>query len=94
MIFPPENKTILEARASFGGMAPTTMLAIKTGEFMKGKPWANETIEQATEKLLEEFPLPAGVPGGMVRYRQSLTVSFLLKAFFRISLQSNLVSML
>ena len=71
-------------------MAPTTKMALKTSAFMFGKPWINETFEQATEKLLEEFPLPAAVPGGMVRYRQALTVSFLLKAYIRISLESNL----
>ena len=57
---------------------------------MKGKIWSTETIEKATETLLDEFPLPANVPGGMVRYRQALTVSFLLKAFLRISLESKL----
>ena len=71
-------------------MAPITKMALKTMDFMKGKSWSSKTIEEATEKLLEEFPLPAGVPGGMVRYRQALTASFLLKAYFRVSLQSNL----
>jgi xanthine dehydrogenase/oxidase len=71
-------------------MAPTTKMALKTTSIMKGKTWSNETIEKATETLLDEFPLPANVPGGMVRYRQALTVSFLLKAFLRISLESKL----
>ena len=86
----PEDKTILESRAAFGGMAPVTKMALKTMDFFKGKSWDNATIEGATETLLEEFPLPPGVPGGMVRYRQALTASFLLKAYLRISLESNL----
>ena len=86
----PEDKTILGSRAAFGGMAPVTKMALKTMDFLKGKTWNNATIEKATETLLEEFPLPAGVPGGMVRYRQALTASFLLKAYLRISLESNL----
>jgi xanthine dehydrogenase/oxidase len=86
----PEDKTILDFRAAFGGMAPVTKMAVKTMHFLRGKSWNDATIEAATETLLEEFPLPAGVPGGMVRYRQALTASFLLKAYLRISLESNL----
>ncbi len=85
------NEKILQnARAAFGGMAPTTKMASKTTEFLHGKSWSNKTIEDATTILLEEFPLPPDVPGGMVRYRQALTAGFLLKAYLRISLESQL----
>ena len=86
----PDEKVIQNARAAFGGMAPTTKMALKTTEFLQGKAWSNTTIEEATTILLDEFPLPPSVPGGMVRYRQALTASFLFKAYLRISLESKL----
>jgi xanthine dehydrogenase/oxidase len=59
----PDEKTIQNARAAFGGMAPTTKMALKTTEFLHGKAWSNATIEEATTILLDEFPLLPSVPG-------------------------------
>ena len=84
------EQIIQNARAAFGGMAPTTKMALKTPQFLHGKQWSNTTIEEATAILLEEFPLSPSVPGGMVRYRQALTAGLLLKAYLRISLESQL----
>jgi xanthine dehydrogenase/oxidase len=75
---------------AFGGMAPTTTMAQKTMDFLKGKLWSTETIDEACDKLLEDLPLPASVPGGMVRYRQSLAISFLFKAFLTVSKKSGI----
>ena len=86
-----QSKTITDITMSFGGMAPTTVMALKTMQNLKGKQWTSKTIEEACEVLLEDLPLPPGVPGAMVRYRRSLTISFLFKAYLSVSKQSHLV---
>lgn len=56
---------------SFGGMGPTTVMAVKAQETVSGKRWADATtLEAATDALLQEFNLGYGVPGGMPQYRR------------------------
>ncbi|CAI4229586.1 unnamed protein product [Auanema sp. JU1783] len=76
--FVPNSDVIDDIRISFGGMAPTTVLALKTMELLKGVKWS-EASELALESLAQEFRLPPGVPGGMSRYRSALTLSFFVK---------------
>lgn len=85
--------SIKTARMAFGGMAQTTIMAPKTMALMTGAKWTQETIEAACESLLDELPLAPGAPGAMVRYRRSLTISFLFKAFLAISQESGLATM-
>uniref|UniRef100_A0A1B6CHR7 xanthine dehydrogenase n=1 Tax=Clastoptera arizonana TaxID=38151 RepID=A0A1B6CHR7_9HEMI len=70
---------------AFGGMAPTTVLAPKTGDFFIGKKWTSQTVDEAFNVLTEELPLHPGAPGGMIQYRRSLTLSLLFKFFLAIS---------
>lgn len=72
---------------AFGGMAPTTVLAPKTSEIMKGMPWDEKLVELISHKLLDELPLSASAPGGMITYRRSLTISLFFKAYLAISQQ-------
>ena len=78
------------ARMAFGGMAPTTAMPVKTMRFLVGRQWSRETFDLGCDSLLEDLPLPPGVPGAMVRYRRALTVSFLFKAFLAVSKSSGL----
>eukprot|EP01031_Cornospumella_fuschlensis_P033912 gene33912-41037_t len=71
---------------SFGGMSVITVLATKTMAALKGKMWSMESIQGAFGVMHEEFKLPPTVPGGKAEYRMSLVLSFLLKAFYSISL--------
>lgn len=66
---------------AFGGMAPKTVLAPKTMEFLVGKTFSKATFTEAQEVILGEFKLPEGVPGGQAAYRMSLAASFLYKFF-------------
>eukprot|EP01027_Heterolobosea_sp_BB2_P006788 GEZU01010200.1.p1 GENE.GEZU01010200.1~~GEZU01010200.1.p1 ORF type:complete len:1417 (-),score=493.17 GEZU01010200.1:84-4334(-) len=66
---------------SYGGMAPTTVSAKRTEQFLKGKVWNQETFDQALNYLKEDLPLADNAPGGMVEYRKSLTISFFFKFF-------------
>ena len=87
------NGIIRDANLAFGGMAPTTEMPKATMDFMKGRLWNRETIEQACDILLNEMPLPPDVPGAMVRYRRSLAISFLFKAFLSISQSHGLLNL-
>ena len=79
------------ARMAFGGMAPTTAMPAKTMRFLVGRKWNRETFDLGCDSLLEDLPLPPGVPGAMVRYRRALTISFLFKAFLTVSKSSGVL---
>ncbi|XP_070496874.1 xanthine dehydrogenase-like [Chironomus tepperi] len=83
--FLPNSNYIKEARIAFGGMAPTTVLATKTADKIKEKVWNRDLVEIVNQSLLEEIPLSADAPGGVVSYRQSLMLSLFFKAFLHIS---------
>lgn len=88
VFFQPGTDEISEAHLAYGGMAPTTKLALKTCEKMIGNKWTVEMLEKTYDSIVDEFPLPDSVPGGMVLYRRSLTLSLFFKAFIQI--QKNL----
>ncbi len=44
-------------------------------------------LQEAMKLLLEEFPLPSDVPGGMPEYRRSLTSSFFFKFYWTVKSQ-------
>ena len=72
------------ANLSYGGMAPSTLLATHTAAFLAGKPFSLSTITDASQELKRDFPLldAAVLPGGMAEYRMVLAASFLLKMFY------------
>lgn len=72
---------------AFGGMAPITILAPKTSAAVKGKTWNQNLIEIVNKSLVDEIPLSADAPGGMILYRRSLTLSLFFKAYLTISQQ-------
>ncbi|WKY06780.1 hypothetical protein Q1695_006737 [Nippostrongylus brasiliensis] len=86
----PESLVVNEIRISFGGMAPTTKLALETMKHLTGLKWNHTLLEKGLELIATEFPLPPGVPGGMARYRQALTLSFFLKFFLEVSGKLNI----
>ena len=83
--FRVDNNVVMSSRMAYGGLAATTRMALKTSNFLQGKTWCPETFDQAMGVLLEDFPLPPNVPGAMVRYRQTLALSLLLKSFLFLS---------
>ncbi|OMP85421.1 Xanthine dehydrogenase [Diplodia seriata] len=69
----------------YGGMAPTTIAARKTSEFLQGKKWTDpQTLEGAFGALEEDFDLRFGVPGGMATYRKTLALSFFYKFYHEV----------
>lgn len=82
-----DNWVINEIALSYGGMAPTTVMAKNTANALAGQVWAAQSIETVYDTLHKEMLLPETVPGGQAEYRMALTASFLFRSFIRISLQ-------
>lgn len=83
--FAPDKNIVQEAHIAFGGMAPTTILAKQTCQKIIGKTWNKPILEEVYDSLLEELPLADDAPGGMIKYRRSLTLSLFFKGFVHIS---------
>lgn len=66
---------------AFGGMAPKTVMASKTAEFLIGSKFERDSFLKAQEVLMDELKLPEAVPGGQAAYRVTLVASFLYKFF-------------
>nr|GMD12939.1 xanthine dehydrogenase 1-like isoform X1 [Ipomoea batatas]GMD16352.1 xanthine dehydrogenase 1-like isoform X1 [Ipomoea batatas] len=76
-----KNWVVSDASIVFGGVAPLSLVASKTREFLIGKSWNKELLQGALEPLKEEIVLMENAPGGMVEFRKSLTLSFFFKFF-------------
>ncbi|XP_025989254.1 xanthine dehydrogenase isoform X1 [Solenopsis invicta] len=83
--FIPDTNVIQEVHIAFGGMAPTTVLASQTCQKIIGRKWNKSILEEVYDSLLEELPLADNAPGGMIKYRRSLTLSLFFKGFLLIS---------
>ena len=83
------DKAVEDVRICFGGMAVTAVFAKKTMEAMVGRTWDKSMIEDALTKLPNDLLLDPSAPGGMVRYRQSLALSFLFKFYLKVSAMLN-----
>ena len=73
-----------DASLAFGGMAPTTAIALKTTGFLVGKELCRETFDGAQSVLQAELDLPDRVPGGQARYCKAFASSFLLNFFLQV----------
>eukprot|EP01034_Spumella_vulgaris_P037266 gene37266-45984_t len=78
---------VADCALAYGGMAPTTVCAVKTAAALVGKQWCFTTFESVFSTLREELSLTDNVPGGQSQYRMALTVSFLFKAFLGVTEQ-------
>ncbi|GJQ84033.1 ry [Trypoxylus dichotomus] len=85
VVLSPNTNKVASFRCAFGGMAPTTVMALKTCKELVGMKWNSELLEKGYEYLIEDLPLAASAPGGMIQYRRSLTLSFFLRVFLQIS---------
>lgn len=83
--FEDGTNIVSDIQFAFGGMAPTIILAPTTSAAVKGKSWDRNLIEVVNKSLVDEIPLSADAPGGMILYRRSLTLSLFFKAFLKIS---------
>lgn len=82
-----ENWVVSDASIDYGGVAPLSLSAVKTKEFLIGKYWNQELLKGALNILQKDIFLKEDAPGGMVEFRKSLTLSFFFKFFLWVSHQ-------
>ncbi|QSZ34309.1 hypothetical protein DSL72_005900 [Monilinia vaccinii-corymbosi] len=71
---------VSEVSLAYGGMAPMTVEAPRTMNYLLKKSWhSSATLNESMKILAEEFNLRHDVPGGMASYRRTLAISL----FFR-----------
>ncbi|XP_041353249.1 xanthine dehydrogenase/oxidase-like isoform X2 [Gigantopelta aegis] len=69
---------------AYGGMAPTTVMALKTMTALVGSHWDESMLGKACNELAADLPLSPGAPGGMAEFRKTLTTSFFFKFFITV----------
>lgn len=82
--FEPGTNTIKDISLAFGGMAPITLVAVKSQNKLIGKQWNEKMLEEAYAALMEDLPLHPSAPGGMIQYRRSLSLSLFFKGYLAI----------
>lgn len=75
-----ENDSVNEIILAFGGMASQTKRAAKTEDFLTGKAWNRQTVEQAMEILAEEFT-PLNDARADADYRNLVACNLLMKFY-------------
>ncbi|KAK6190386.1 hypothetical protein SNE40_002268 [Patella caerulea] len=87
VVFEDESDVIEELYLSYGGMAPTTIMAKNTMSNLVGRKWGDNLVPEACQYLEEDLPLNPGAPGGIVEYRKTLTTSFFFKFYLTVTQQ-------
>lgn len=82
-----EKLVVSDASIVYGGVAPLSISASNTKEFIIGKSWNQELLQDALKVLEKDILLKEDAPGGMVEFRKSLTLSFFFKFFLWVSHQ-------
>ncbi|XP_035831148.1 xanthine dehydrogenase 1-like [Helianthus annuus] len=80
---------VSDASIVYGGVAPVSLSAVKTKDYLIGKAWNKELLQNSLEILKQDVVISENAPGGMVEFRKSLTLSFFFKFFLWVSHQMN-----
>ncbi|KAI8505444.1 hypothetical protein Bbelb_166330 [Branchiostoma belcheri] len=88
--FEEGTNVIRDIALSFGGMAPTTVMARNTANRLTGLKWDNDLLPEACSSLEDDLPLTPSVPGGMAEFRRTLTTSFFFKFFLSVQQRLNI----
>jgi xanthine dehydrogenase small subunit len=76
-----EGETIAEAAIAFGAVGPTVIRARRTEEFLRGRTFDEDTMQQAGDIAVEEIS-PISDVRGAADYRNQLTKNILLKFYY------------
>ncbi|GMP88084.1 hypothetical protein CsSME_00040193 [Camellia sinensis var. sinensis] len=82
-----EKWVVSDASIAYGGVAPLSLSATKTKDYLIAKTWNNELLQGALKVLEKDILIKKDAPGGMVEFRRSLTLSFFFKFFLWVSHQ-------
>ena len=75
-----DGDTISQAAVSYGAVGPTVLRLRKTEQFLTGKPFTEETMDQAGEQAINEIT-PISDVRGSADYRYQLARNVLLKLY-------------
>ncbi|KAK8445619.1 hypothetical protein SEVIR_9G359200v4 [Setaria viridis] len=90
-----EGKWIIsDVSIVYGGVAAVPLSASTTENFLTGKKWNSELLDDTFNLLKEDIPLSENAPGGMVEFRRSLTLSFFFKFFLSVTHDMNMKGLL
>lgn len=78
---------VSDASLVYGGVAPVSFSASETEAFIKGKIWDQKLLSSVLRSLTKDISLSEDAPGGMIEFRQSLSLSFFFKFFVWVSCQ-------
>ncbi|KAF8112241.1 hypothetical protein N665_0065s0026 [Sinapis alba] len=76
---------VSDASIAYGGVAPLSLRARKTEEFLIGKKWNQGLLQGVLKVIQRDVLIKEDAPGGMVEFRKSLTLSFFFKFFLWVS---------
>ncbi|XP_039157164.1 xanthine dehydrogenase 1-like [Eucalyptus grandis] len=80
-----DDLVVADASIVYGGVAPLSIAARQTKEYLIGKTWNQELLQGAQEVSRSDIIIKEDGPGGMVEFRKSLTLSFFFKFFYWVS---------
>ncbi|XP_056168904.1 xanthine dehydrogenase 1-like [Syzygium oleosum] len=80
-----DHLVVADASIVYGGVAPLSIAARQTKEYLIGKTWNQELLQGALKVLRSDIIIKEDAPGGMVEFRRSLTLSFFFKFFLGVS---------
>ncbi|XP_078254947.1 xanthine dehydrogenase/oxidase-like [Rhinoraja longicauda] len=69
---------------SYGGMGPCTVSTERTCRQLLGRRWNAELLRDGCSLLVSELTLSPSAPGGMVQFRQTLSISFFFKFYLSV----------
>ncbi|XP_061480984.1 xanthine dehydrogenase/oxidase [Rhineura floridana] len=84
VLFQEGTDRVQDIKLSYGGMAPTTVLAVKTCQDLTGREWKENLLQEACRMLAGEMNLSPSAPGGMVDFRRTLVLSFFFKFYLTV----------
>lgn len=79
-----DRRQIVQARLGYGGVAATPIRAIAVEEWLVGKPWSLEMVQQAKPMLYDAFT-PLNDLRGSAEYRKKLVANLFEKFFVEFS---------
>ncbi|XP_059503012.1 aldehyde oxidase 1-like isoform X2 [Stegostoma tigrinum] len=84
VVFKDETNVVANLRMFFGGVGPTTVYAKRCSKELTNRSWDENLLNQACEMLLDDISLPDSAPGGSVKFRRTLTISFFYKFYLQV----------
>ena len=77
--------TIVEASLAYGGVAPKTVMALKTTAALEGKPLTHDTLQNALKAVAEDIYITPDAPGIRASAPQAIPSLLCFDAWHRLA---------